>query len=119
MQRRFCKAINEHQGGQSYEITHSETQWERVPATGAGRCLSDGFHRQGDAMLQLIENSRGSIAEMMIDNFSKDDGLKRALNYIELAIDSVERNHDHSDEVSIMHIAKLAIREKLLLLAYK
>jgi hypothetical protein len=69
-------------------------------------------------MLQRIEDTRHSIAEAMIQNFSKDDGLKESLNFLDCAISSIEHNHEHLEELALLRIAKLAIREKVLLLAY-
>jgi hypothetical protein len=69
-------------------------------------------------MLQRIQKDRSSIAEAMILNFKKDEGLKQALQHLDNAIDLIERNRDHSEEVALLHIARLAVREKILLLAY-
>jgi hypothetical protein len=55
----------------------------------------------------------------MIQNFSKDDGLKESLKFLDMAIDSIELNRDHSEEIALLRIAKFAIREKVLLLAYE
>jgi hypothetical protein len=70
-------------------------------------------------MLQRIEKTRHSIAEAMIQNFNKDDGLKESLNLLEGAIDSIQSNRNYSEELALLRIAKLAIREKILLLAYE
>jgi hypothetical protein len=70
-------------------------------------------------MLQRIERTRHSIADVMIQNFNKDDDLKEALILLESAIEAIERNRDHSEELALLQITKLAIREKVLLLAYE
>lgn len=70
-------------------------------------------------MLHRLESNRLSVADAMIQNFDKDDGLKQALKLLDGAIDSIERNHDHSEEVALLKIAKLGIREKILFLAYE
>jgi hypothetical protein len=70
-------------------------------------------------MLHRLESNRLSMADDMIQSFDKDDGLKKALKFLDGAIDSIERNHDHSEEVALLKIAKFGIREKILLLAYQ
>lgn len=55
----------------------------------------------------------------MIKNFNKDDGLKESLNLLDCAIGSIQRNRNHSEELALLRIAKFAIREKILLLAYE
>jgi hypothetical protein len=69
-------------------------------------------------MLQRLERTRHSIADVMIESFGRDEGLKESLKLLECAIDAIERNPDHSEELGLLQIAKLGLREKILLLAY-
>jgi hypothetical protein len=70
-------------------------------------------------MLQRLEGTRHSIADTMIENFTKDDGLKDALTLLQRAQDAIRRNRDHLEESALLEIANLALREKILLLAYE
>jgi hypothetical protein len=70
-------------------------------------------------MLQRLEKSQQSIAEVMIRNFNKDDGLKESLKFLDSAIDSIEGNCDYSEELALLKITRFAVREKILLLAYE
>jgi hypothetical protein len=70
-------------------------------------------------MLQRIENGRASIADAMIKNFRKDQGLKETLRHLDCAVDSIKQNKDHEAELALLRIARLAVREKILLLAYE
>jgi hypothetical protein len=69
-------------------------------------------------MLQRLEKNQNSVAEAMIQNFSKDESLKESLRLLEKSLEAIENNRDHSDEVALLRLVKLAIREKILLLAY-
>jgi hypothetical protein len=69
-------------------------------------------------MLQRIERNQSSIADAMIRNFNKDDSLKESLKLLERSIELIKHNRDHSEELALLRLVKLAIREKILLLAY-
>jgi hypothetical protein len=70
-------------------------------------------------MLQRVDHSTVSVAEYMICSFNKDESLKESLRLLEASIGCVEENIGHADELLLLRMARLAIREKILLMAYE
>jgi hypothetical protein len=70
-------------------------------------------------MLQRVKHGPNSVAEIMIGSFKKDDALKDSLGYLEDSIACIEHNKNYADEMSMLRLARLALREKILIMAYE
>jgi hypothetical protein len=70
-------------------------------------------------MLQRVDHGINSVADYMITSFTKDEAIKESLRLLEASIGCIEEDRNHTDEVSLLRMARLAMREKILLMAYE
>lgn len=70
-------------------------------------------------MLQRVERRLDSVAESMIGSFTRDETLKDCLKCLDDSIACIEHSKYYADEINLLRMARLAIREKILIMAYE